>query len=294
MKLFYPLLFPLLLVVALSCKKAYKATVPAYLIIDSTTVLTNYALQGTTNQKIKNISVAVGGTEYGLYEIPCKIPLTSIGEGKLVTIRPYIVESGQGDYKFSYLYMNNYSTILTITNEQIIRLKPVFSYTSFAKFPWLEDFENSAKSIESTTASKTTMTFEIDPTKVLEGNRCGKVTLDASNDYYEGVTSQSFNIPTNGDYTYLEMNYSTTCRFAVGLQYSENSVLKNQFALTLIPTATSSNNKNTWNKVYVNLAGIALDHKTAVNFKFIVYAQRDTTHSTDEVLFDNLKFVTNL
>ncbi len=294
MKLFYTLLLPLLLIVTLSCKKTYRATIPAYLVIDSSIVLTNYALQGTTNQKIKNISVAVDGTEYGLYQIPCKIPLTTIGEGKLVTIRPYIVESGQGDYKFSYLYMANYTTTLTINNEQTIRLRPVFSYTAFAKFPWLEDFENSAQSIEKTSTSKTSMAFEIDPAKVLEGNRCGKITLDATSNYYEGVTSQNFNIPINGDYTYLEMNYSTTCRFAVGLQYSENSVLKNQFALTLTPTTTSLNTKSTWNKVYVNLAGIALDHKTAVNFKFIIYAQRDTTHTTDEVLLDNLKFVTNL
>ncbi|MBC7411099.1 MAG: hypothetical protein H7331_01425 [Bacteroidia bacterium] len=275
------------------CKKQYAVVPPAYLVIDSLNIVTNYLLQGSASHNIKNINIAISGVEYGLYEIPCKIPLTTVGSNQTLIIRPYIKESGQGDYKFNYLYMNNYTANINIAAEQIIKLKPVFSYTSYAKFPWIEDFENSAMSIEKTIASKTNMEFEINKAKVLEGNRCGKVALDGTNNYYEGTSKNSFLFPINGNYTYLEMDYSNTCRFAVGLQFSEGSVIKNELALTLTPTANSSNTNTTWNKVYINLTGIILAHKTAVNFKYFVYAQRDTLHTTDEVLFDNLKFITN-
>lgn len=275
------------------CKKHYAVATPAYLVIDSLSIVTNYLLQGSASHNIKNINVAISGVEYGLYEIPCKIPLTTIGNSQTLVIRPYIKESGQGDYKFNYLYLNNYSATITIAAGQIIKLKPVFSYASYAKFPWIEDFENSAMSIEKTSASKANMEFEINKAKVLEGNRCGKVTLDATNNYYEGISKNSFSFPINGDYTYLEMDYSNTCRFAVGLQFSEGSVIKNELALTLTPTTTSGNTNTSWNKVYINLTGIITAHKTAVNFKYFVYAQRDTLHTTDEVLFDNLKFITN-
>jgi hypothetical protein len=291
LKILFTLILTLTALLHWSCQK-YKVTPPAYLVIDSVRIKTNYATQGTTSQNIKNISLAINGTEYGLYEIPCKIPLKNLGEAKTMVIRPYIKESGQGDFKFNYLYMNNYTQTLNIQQEQVIRVTPEFTYTSFAKFKWLEDFENSALSISKSNASKADIDFEINSNKVFEGNKCGKINLNSTKDYFVGTTIKPYDLPTSGDYSYLEMNYTNTCRFAVGLEFTEKNTVQYVLALTLTPT-TNANTKATWNKVYINYAGILAEHKTATNFKFYIYAQRDTTHTTDEILLDNLKMVTN-
>ncbi len=271
-----------------TCKR-YEAQVPSYLVINKFNLASNYATYGSSSNKIDDVAIEVDNVNYGIHELPCKVPILTNGV-KNVLIKPYVKESGQTFNKINYFYYKNYTGDVNFKLNDTTELIPKFEYQPYTKLQLNEDFESSAISISKTANSLSNLQFETISKK--EGLQSGKTILTKTNNYFEAVSNLSYNLPTTGDLVYCELDYSCTNNFSIGLQFVQDGILKNADSFVFTPSTTDFTKPN-YKKAYINLTYVTAGNPTAKNFKLRFVSLLDTTHANDIIYLDNLKIITN-
>lgn len=284
LKVFSTLSFIWLVGMQYSCNKEAKE--PGYIQIDTFLLSTDYSTQGSASHGINTAWIYINDNPVGVFEIPCKVPVTTLGEVN-VSVFPGIKANGISSTRVQYPNFKAFTTTATIKPDSTALVSPTTNYFESTIFPYREAFENPGIMLETTSISeegvelvKTTNTSE-----VFEGSSSGKVVIDASHSFIEFATTQAYSLPTSSSVpVFLELNYKSNSNIRLGI-YAEGQTAEVQEEIGgLNPT-------DTWKKVYFYLTP-KLQNYSGADFKIYFGILRDS--SSPEVItayFDNLKIV---
>lgn len=273
-----------------SCRKS-EVQAPSYIQIDQMEVFTDYSSQGSSSSRITDAWVTVDGKNLGAYELPCKFPVLSEGK-KEVIIYPGIKFNGLSSARKIYTFYGSYTIDTDLVATQTCRINPKITYASFVKFVWMEDFENAGVTIVEENNSNSPFSTETLTPKVLEGNRCGKFSTSSSFPYFEARSSEMFALPTTGANITLELNYSCTTNFYLGIVGYGIGGYFESYPVYTFNASSSSSDSPVWRKIYLNLSEPVGTFNTKAN-KFKIYFQAGTGSgdAPGEVLLDNVKLL---
>jgi len=259
--------------------------IPSYIHIDKIDLNTT-SEQGSNSSKITDAWVYVDDQLVGAYELPVTLPVLFSGTHTVV-IKPGIKVNGISATRAVYPFYKPYTASINLFPDSIITINPTLTYNTYTVFEWKEAFEDGGISIDKTLFSDTTIDKTSDITKVFEGSYSGVVHLDATHEFFQGVSLNSLILPTGDAPVFLELNYKTDALIKVGLYAnSSSSVMK----LDVLYINKSAN----WNKIYINLnSAIARATNNPFDFQVCIEMQKDTDASSAEILFDNIKLVHN-
>lgn len=262
--------------------------VPAYLRIDGFTITTDYE-QGTASQKITDAWVYLDETLIGAFELPATVPI--LAEGKQnITLRPGIKINGISSTRAIYPYLNPIVLSLRLTKDSITDLGSVGTrYRSNVIFPWLENFELNATSLDTTRKSTVALQITENPALVFKfpgesGTSSGMIQLVSDTSIFEAVTSEIYDFPPAGSEVFLEMNYKTENTLVVGVIYKSTGIQVQRPLMVL-------NKSDEWKKVYINLTVPKYDTPNASDFRIFFGAQTDPGNTQATILLDNIKLV---
>ncbi len=271
-----------------SCEDDDAGLVPSYISIDAFTITTDYE-QGTASQKITDAWVYLDETLIGAFELPARVPILTEGTQN-ITLRPGIKINGMSSTRAIYPYLNPVTRSLKLIKDSVSAFSTVGTrYRANVIFPWLENFELSTVSIDTTSKSTVALQRTQDPQLIFSfpgesDSYSGLVQLPSDTSIFELVTNETFDFPKAGYEVFLEMNYRTDNTFVVGVIYKTSGIQVQRPLLVL-------NKSDEWNKVYVNLTVPKYDTPNASDFKIFIGAKTDEGRNEATILLDNLKLV---
>ena len=269
------------------CKKNDADLVPSYLYIDQIGLTSSYD-QGTSSQKITDAWVYVDETLIGAFELPATVPILKEGLQK-ITIRPGIKLNGIANTRSIYPFYADIKRNITLVRDSVINVADVVtSYKTNVTFPWLEDFNFSGVTLDTTSKSTVGINKINDPELIFQqageiNTYTALISMTADTDVFEAVSTGKFDFPGNGASIFLEMNYKTNQELVVGVFYTASGIRVQRPLLIL-------NKNDEWNKVYVNLTVPKYDTPSAYDFQIFFGTQNKGTEDA-LIYLDNLKLV---
>lgn len=256
--------------------------VPAFIMIDSITVSTDYNTQGTTSSKISDAWIYVDEKLVGVYELPIKAPILESGNHN-ITIKAGIKSNGISSTRPFYAFYNSATyTNTRLTPDSIIHLNPVITYSNDANFLWKEDFEDGGVSLIQTGEDSTLLFKTSNPSEIFEGISA-YATLDSQDSIFIFKSSEKFTLPIN-KIIYLEMNYKNNNVFFVGL------IVHTSTQTQRIPVLVVNRSEH-WNKIYVNFSSVVTSITGAINYEVFIAAEKEDDVANPLFFFDNFKLI---
>ena len=262
--------------------------VPSYISIEAFTVATEYE-QGTASQKITDAWVYLDETLIGAFELPARVPILTDGTQN-ITLRPGIKINGISNTRAIYPYLNPVTRKLRLTKDSITSLDVVGTrYRDNVIFPWVENFELNAASLDTTRKSTVPLQITENPDLVFKflnesGTSSGMIQLVSDTSVFEAVTTETYDFPPSGSEVFLEMNYKTDNTLVIGVFYKSTGIEVQRPLIVL-------NKSDDWNKVYINLTVPKYDTPNASDFRIFFGAKTDAGSSQATILMDNIKLV---
>lgn len=260
--------------------------IPSYIQIDAFSLSTG-PLQGTASHAITDVWVICGSEFIGAFELPATIPILAEGEQTL-TIQAGIKLNGIASTRSINPFYAKVERKVTLVPDSIVNISLGTVYESATKFPWTgsgqEGFEDGGISFNKGQNSDTTMIKSSDPAHVFEGAFSGLIILDTVNEYYEGISSQDFNLPKLNAPVLLELNYKTNNRFSVGIYANTATKQIPNEILVINPSAT-------WKKIYVNLTPAVSRNYDAIDYNVFIEAILEDSVEQARIYLDNIKLV---
>ncbi|MBE6346094.1 MAG: hypothetical protein E7067_02605 [Lentimicrobiaceae bacterium] len=266
--------------------------IPAYIHVDTFMFTTDYAFEGAASHKITDVWLYIDGNLQGCYEMPATIPVLKRGEHSLMLI-PGIKLNGNSSTRTINPFYKPYEIESFNLEEGVIdTILPTTRYyskeESTIEFAFIEDFERGTN-LEKTDVSDTTVILTDrdapDAWQDAEGNshHSGYVWIGDTIDFFCIKSAEEFsNLPNQGDYIFLEIDYKCTNIFKVGLLARTGGI--EQIDLIYV------NPSPKWNKIYVNLGPNITDYQEAQYFEFFIAGNLDGATEA-EYYFDNIKLV---
>ncbi len=272
-----------------SCNKFEgEQTIPAYIQIDSISLITDYFTQGSNSKQITDAWIYVNDQLVGAFEMPAKFPVLAQGKQKL-EIRPGIKLNGIAATRVPYPF---YKPIIiqdfNFIPDSVQKVRPSTSYYSTAVFAWIEDFEDVSISLEGTSQSDTAI-YKTQPANNPEAwlsqysSYSGIVSLDSKNKVFKIATFNAFTLPGSGTPVLLELDYKCDRAFGVGM-FATISGQVLDIPLVVV------NSSATWNKIYVNLGPNISAYPSASNFK-IYFESSVGDDEQSQYYLDNIKLI---
>ena len=253
--------------------------IPAYIHIDSISLTTNQATQGTNSAKIVDAWVYVDGDIIGAFELPVTIPVLKAGIHK-ITILPGILIDGISASRTNYPFYNSFDTTISFESAHVQTILPKTIYPTSVQFE-IEDFDQPGRNMVRTSGSDTDFVLVMNEHS-FEG-KSGAVYLDNAHPFFEAAWKDSFLLPVASP-AYVELNYKSENPFTVGLiTYLNNTVYYDDIV--------NFRASQTWKKVYIFLGPVLSNGLNATGFKVYLKATKNFDLGTATLYFDNIKVV---
>ncbi|RYD82976.1 MAG: hypothetical protein EOP53_02175 [Sphingobacteriales bacterium] len=282
-KLFAYILFAINALIFSGCDLANPPEdIPAYIHIKDYTLTTDPIKEGTSANKITDAWLYVGNSFLGAFELPTTVPSLEKGMKEAI-IMAGVKENGISTTHVPYPFYQSYKTIIDLKETKVDTIKPVWKYKEETRFPWIEDFEGSAISIENNTLVGSTTDFRVTTStdSAFEGNSALAATLDKNHTYFECITKNAYQMP-RGKAVWLELNYKTEVPVEVGVQSIGAAGNAHLFVAGMKPSAN-------WNKIYINLTTtVSYEPQTQV---FRIYIAAFNEGNGGRILIDNIKLL---
>jgi hypothetical protein len=256
-------------------------TVPSYIRVQSCLVSDTPSRQGTASNHITDIWVDDNSDFRGIYQIPASVPILQTGPTN-ISLQAMVEENGISSNLLPYPFYTTYlAKNVNLQPGKLDTINPVFYYSAFTNFKWIEGFEgiNPLKTTTQNTA-KTFITNIKD--SVFEGQGSYEVDMTAGQTFYAGTPTPFY--PPTSYVVWLEMNYKTDVPMDVGLNFIDptgNNPLQPEFVSGVNPTSK-------WKKVYIDL-GPELQFFNQYPV-FQIYFQANASANA-HIFIDNLKLL---
>ncbi len=254
--------------------------IPSYIQIDSAEVNIEFASQGTASHRITDAWVYVNNSLQGVYEMPMTFPLLESGTKEII-VAGGVLQNGVAGTRIAYPFFYPDTFIVNLKEKETYHIKPNFKYKPGTWFRMNEDFE--ATNYFNKVAGDTTI-IRINNATVFEGAWCGYLKLDEGFSGAECVSSDVYSFTNDGSPVYIEMNYKCNQKFEIGLLATTNGSSIKFYNWNITP-------KENWSKIYLNLTEI-LQSIIPDDYNILIRASKDTTVTTGEIYFDNIKLLT--
>lgn len=275
----------------------YSASRPVYFSVPDFELETNYLDEGTSNSKITTVWIYQDNELQGTYEIPFTVPVI-VNEGQTHTYRvfPGINLNGISSSRAIYEFFDRQIFDTALPGGLDTFLLPVeyrrTNYTASSTVTILENFDEAGLNLAATSGSDTNIRKVSAPDLVFQNpqepsednGRCGVLTTSSSLLKAEVASVSTYNLPTNGDNVYLELNYRCNQQFVVGVIANGLSGASQQPTVVINP-------REEWNKIYINLVTELNANREADNFNIFLGTIHDSQNDTGWVYLDNLKLV---
>ena len=276
MKIFQWSILGFALILISACSKGKNNGIPSYVSINSVSLNTDEATQGSNHHFINNLWIETEGEEVGVFEFPNVIPVLVKGE------REIIINAGvyvRGDYNNREVYpaFKPYKEDITFLERDTVEIFPVYEYYDEVDFALIEDFESG------NIFSATNRTNDGDSINT-EGKAL-HLHLDASNTEINTETSSPITIPLQRK-VYLEMEFRGDNDFGLGIEGLANGETTSSFFFeTFTPINTDG-----WYKIYYDITNI-VNSLNASSFNFYIQAIKYDSVVESDIYIDNFKIV---
>ena len=262
---------------------------PAWLQVNDWSLSANPSLSLAEGELTENISdawVYINDELIGVFQVPFKIPI--LKEGNVTfKIFPAIKNNGISATKKIYPFLKEYVINGTLVKNQVFTINPTTQYKENLNF-WIEDFEDTGYQIED---DQNTSAAKIDPDDFdlqwFNGNKYGKVVLNAEDSTWIAYTSEQLSLP-KGKECYLEIDYKVTNNLTTGLIYVTSSSTVNNVNIRL---NAQKPEVAVWKKIYIDLRELIGNSPSGSLFSQSFIASLDEGNTEGIILIDNIKVI---
>jgi len=291
-----------------SCNK-FKGdqTHPAYIRIDSISIVTDYDTEGAPTSYVTDAWVYINDEAIGAYELPAVFPVLAEGMTE-VRVDPGIKLNGIAALRSPYPFYKsivqevelaegvevNLNSDTLFKGNEAIPYTMVTSYQDDLVFVWMEDFEDPSLSLDSTSKSRTDI-IRTSPANSPEAllasysKYSGLMILDSAAYLIDVATNvgnqEGFVLPKVGQHVILEFDYKNDNNyFTTGFYARESSQI-------IQHPVVNVNKSAVWNKIYVNLTPGVSSSVNAIDFNIFFGALIETNVEQARILIDNVKLI---
>lgn len=260
---------------------------PTYLRIDEFTLDPNIDVNyGQLTHAFLDVYVYLNGQNYGVFPLPCVIPLNLEGPYEL-RLMPAVRSNGQSGAKIRYPFVEHHVQAVNFQRLDTVRIQPRTKYYSTTQV-WYEDFEDPAIQIESTPLSMVNMSRSNDPSILEErnGNFFGLVQLTSDNSIWDARTNASWSIPVSRP-AFIEIDFYNTNSIQTGLRSSNMGGVHNMQHVLIVPQPADDLR---WRKMYIDISQLVVAAGPGNIFNFLLTSILDQGSSAT-VAIDNIKLV---
>jgi len=259
-----------------------KEEIPSYIQIDSIKFYTT-PKEGDSINDFCDVWVYVDDKHIGTFELPAKFPVLADGKHK-ISITGGIKLNGIAATRSAYPFLEPYITYETLHKGNIIRITPIYKYSSNITFCFFENFENSGLIFETNTTSDTCL-LKV-PDNTFKGMYAGKIVLDNNKTSFEAHTIEAYKLPKMAEPVFLEMVFKTNQEVEIGLyaNNTSNASVEKLPIMYLNPTKV-------WKKIYINLTPTVARNNSAEDFRIYFRIEKPTSLETGETMLDNIKLL---
>lgn len=260
-------------------KSKYAAKIPAYILVDTVSLTTQYTLQGSASHKITDVWVYIDDELIGAFELPARFPVLATGEHKL-TLKAGIKVNGIANTRTAYPFFTDFTTSIELKEDQITVVQPVFAYSAASIFHWMEDFDEAGITFSYTADSQEEFTIVSAP-DAYEGTSSGAIFLSGSKLLFEAYSPLK-TLPRGQKPVFLELDYKTDKILEIGL-YFDYPAKVNKASLVFL------NPSENWNKIYINLTEMLSYNQ--VSPVHVYFRSNIGSGESSKMYVDNIKLV---
>lgn len=242
--------------------------------------------EGAATERIEEVWVYSETDVLGAFPLPADIPLSpeQLGSSAEITfsagIRANAISSTRQPYPFYDAVVEN----LDIDYGGFDTLALTVGYTELTEVIVAEDFETANRFQESVTSSGQVIRTE-DPAFVLDGVGSGLIVLDSvHHTVISSTNEQEYDLGTNGP-VWLELDYSCTQPFWIGL-YVKNAVNAQRVPILILNSTDGERNK-----IYLDLGPVVRTSPDATHYEITLDAYYDGSAESTFVMVDNFKLL---
>jgi hypothetical protein len=162
-------------------------------------------------------------------------------------------------------------------------------YLPETEFVWMESFNGSSLTLDTTRNSEVPLHRTSDPVKVFQhpgetNNFSATATLSGDTIFFECASRNAYALPKGGAPVFLEMNYRNSSIMTVGLYLAAPGEIRQQAILNLNPSEE-------WNKIYINLTPTITFNADASNHKVFIGFVKIGDIDSSTIYLDHLKLI---
>ncbi|MBX7050788.1 MAG: hypothetical protein K1X54_02000 [Flavobacteriales bacterium] len=259
---------------------------PSFIYIDDVHVITT-SEQGSASHNITEVWVYANDDIVGIFDVPAVVPVLKAGKTK-ISVYGGIKNNGLGSTRIKYPFYAAFDTSIVLNALSEHHLSAKISYSANADVDNRRNFETTNYFVSGPN-NQASLDVIYDPVLAVNGNKYCSIALDANESYLHYIDDLDLDV-TAGSISFLEMDYSCDNSFTCGVYVIQDGNTEKYPVLTLVPTTSITGLFPTWNKIYLDLGGIAGSYPNADNFRFYVEANAYES-TTPTILLDNIKVV---
>lgn len=259
---------------------------PAFIYIDQIDLVTTPS-QGSNSHNISEVWVYANDDILGVFDIPAQIPVLRTGQTK-ISVFGGIKNNGLSTQRIRYPFYASFTSTLDLQPLTDYHLEPSFNYSNGSEIDNRRNFETSNYFVNAPN-NQASFNVILNPDLAVNGQKFGLAELDSGEEYLHFIDDLELGI-TPGEVAFLEMDYSCDNSFTIGVYVVQDGNTEKYPVLTLVPTTNTTGLNPTWNKVYLDLGGIASSYPNGDLFKFYFEAIASES-TTPTIMLDNIKVV---
>ncbi len=262
---------------------------PSYLHIGEFILENNTDLDyGQLTHGFLDVFVYINGQNYGVFPLPCTIPLNIEGVHEL-QLMPAVRKDGQSGAKTRYPFVERPVQTVNFVRLDTVHIEPKTKYYSTTQV-WYEDFEDAAMQIQSSGLSMVDMQKSNDPNILTErnGNFFGYVSLNTDIILWDATTSANWSLNPNQEAAYIEIDFYNTNSIQTGIKAQGQAGLNNWQHVLIVPQKPE---EVTWKKMYIDIKPFLAASGPGSTFKLMLSALISSSDSQSFVAIDNIKLV---
>ena len=256
-----------------SCQEVPNDGLPSYIKINQVSFFNEDGVIDTLSG-IYDVWVQVEGDDRGAIGWPNTIAVLTEGE-KLILLEPGIYKNGDFLQREVYPFYDIVQIDTTLTLYDTLVLNPVFTYAQGIQFSLRETFE----------VSNNFSNLNAESPPIPLSGKAGVIHLNSSLTNAECAMLSAVGLPS-GQRIFLEMHYSSTNDFAIGLRGEENgTVLADAFVYYAPPTQDGR-----WEKLYLDVSN-DIGQIDAESYRFYIQTSLYPDLDNSFIAVDNVKLV---
>jgi hypothetical protein len=275
----------------LSCRDEHKG-IPAQISIDSVS-LNPSTFQGNNIHQIRGVQVFANDELLGNFEIPCKIPITKLGNVK-IQILPLVYINGSKNNLGIYTPLAAYLDTFLLQAGKRVQIQPVFTFRTNAFVRWNEDFEDNNSTLIPIAPSP----FPGDSISIantnFDLNGKFKSTTKAYRILFENIDSSKYidigsfeefkDLPLDGSSVFFEFDVKSDLPIQLAMRR------QNSTSNELVPYLLINKTEGQWKRFYVNLVFELANQPAGTSIRlFFDINKPEVCTVSREIFIDNLR-----